>query len=100
MQKQLADRLRAVRASGLARQQDLDVASPQRLGKQARLGRLAGPFPALEGDEPAAAHVNRPSTPLSNRCAMLACGTASAATSGTSCGSWPGIDTRSQAICW
>ena len=56
--------------------------------------------PYFEDDEPAAGHVTNPTRPLIRRWNELASATASAATKGTSCGAWPGIVTRRNAIFW
>jgi hypothetical protein len=84
IEQQLADRLGGSGPAGLTGQHDLEAALLQRVGEQARLGRLARPLPAFERDEAAARHQNRPTSPLRRRCHALAVGTSAPATSATS----------------
>ena len=51
VENDVPQRLGEGRAAGLARDERVDADAPQLLGQQARLGRLAGPLPAFEGDE-------------------------------------------------
>ena len=53
---QLADRLRALGAAGLAGDEELDAAGPKARGKAGQLRALAGPLPAFQRDKPAARH--------------------------------------------
>src|SRR5690242_9498019 len=56
-QQQLTDLLASFAPTGLAGHEDVDSATPKRIGQGLHLRGLAGPFPALEGDEaPAGRH--------------------------------------------
>src|SRR5205823_507942 len=53
-QQDVANDLGPARAAGLARADDRDAERLQPIGKQARIGRLAGAFAAFESDESSA----------------------------------------------
>ena len=76
-----ADRLGPRRAARFTGGDNGEPASPQRLGQHPRLGGLARPLPALEGDQPAGrgAHENSPATALMIRSNGPATPTATAA---------------------
>ena len=50
------DQLGAGRAARLSRRHGIDARTPQPLDQRLHLGRLAGPFPAFEGDEASSRH--------------------------------------------
>ncbi len=98
---QRADRLRPRRAARLARLDDVDPVFAQGAREERRLGRLAGPFPALKGNE-APAHLppRRAWKALAMRPNGPAAATASVATSGSRAVGRPGVVTTRSAMCW